>query len=192
MEEIDIVKKGGNYGWNIMEGNLCYSPSSGCNKTGLELPIWEYGHDVGSSITGGFVYRGSELNELYEAYVYGDYVSGRIWALRYDWVTTSMNTELVDSSLNIPSFGLDQENRLYICAFDGRIYKLAAKDMTPPIIGNIVQQPPESSVHPEETVRIEVNVSDDQSGVKSVVLNYTQNESIWFISKHDKPRGWPF
>ena len=181
MEEIDIVKKEGNYGWNIMEGSLCYSPSSGCNKTGLELPIWEYGHDVGSSITGGFVYRGSELNELYEAYVYGDYVSGRIWALRYDGVATSMNTELVDSSLNIPSFGLDQENRLYICAFDSRIYKLAVKDITPPIIGNIVQQPPENSVHPEETVRIEVNVSDDQSGVKSVALNYTQNESVWFI-----------
>jgi glucose/arabinose dehydrogenase len=181
MEEIDIVKKGGNYGWNIMEGSLCYSPSSGCNKTGLELPIWDYGHDVGSSITGGFVYRGPELNELYEAYVYGDYVSGRIWALRYDGVTTSINTELVDTSLNIPSFGLDQENRLYICAFDGRIYKLAVKDITPPTIGNIVQQPPENSVHPEETVRIEVNVSDDQSGVKSVALNYTQNESVWFI-----------
>jgi glucose/arabinose dehydrogenase len=181
MEEIDIVKKGGNYGWNTMEGTLCYSPSSGCNKTGLEPPIWEYGHDVGSSITGGFVYRGSELNELYGAYVYGDYGSGRIWALRYDGVTTSMNTELADTSVNIPSFGLDQQNRLYICSFDGRIYKLAVKDITPPTIGNVVQQPPENSVHLEETVRIEVNVSDDQSGVKLVVLNYTQNESVWFI-----------
>jgi glucose/arabinose dehydrogenase len=181
MEEIDIVKKGGNYGWNTMEGTLCYSPSSGCNKTGLEPPIWEYGHDVGSSITGGFVYRGSELNELYGAYVYGDYGSGRIWALRYDGVTTSMNTELADTSVNIPSFGLDQQNRLYICSFDGRIYKLAVKDITPPTIGNVVQQPPENSVHLEETVRIEVNVSDDQSGVKLVVLNYTQNESAWFI-----------
>ncbi|MGZ4885701.1 MAG: PQQ-dependent sugar dehydrogenase, partial [Halobacteriota archaeon] len=79
IEEVDIVKSGGNYGWNIMEGSSCYSPPSGCNQTGLSLPIWEYNHSIGYSVTGGFVYRGAALPELVGSYVYGDYGSGRIW-----------------------------------------------------------------------------------------------------------------
>jgi glucose/arabinose dehydrogenase len=181
IEEIDIVEKGKNYGWNIMEGSLCYSPSSGCNQTELELPILEYDHGVGQSITGGFVYRGVELPELVGAYVYGDYVSGRVWALWHDGVNATVNVELLDTSLNIPSFGVDDENRLYICSFDGRIYKLAIEDTTPPTIGDVIQQPPENSVYPENRVEIEVNVSDDQSGVRHVMLNYTVNDAAWFV-----------
>jgi glucose/arabinose dehydrogenase len=124
MEEIDIVEKGKNYGWNVMEGSLCYSPSEGCNQTGLELPVWEYGHDLGNAVTGGFVYRGSALPELVGSYIYGDYGSGRIWALQYDGVNEPTNKELVDSGLSISSFGLDHQNELYICDYNGKIYKL--------------------------------------------------------------------
>lgn len=125
MEEVDIIEKGKNYGWNIMEGNLCFSPPEGCNQTGLELPIWEYDHSLGIAVTGGFVYRGSTLTELIGAYIYGDYGSGRIWALRYDGINGPTNTEIVNTNLSIVSFGVDQQNELYICAFDSRIYKLA-------------------------------------------------------------------
>jgi len=123
MEEIDIVKSGGNYGWNIMEGSLCYSPPSGCNQTGLSLPIWEYNHSLGYSVTGGFVYRGAAFPDLVSAYVYGDYGSGRIWALRYDGMNTT-NSELAATGVHITSFGLDQKGELYICAYDGYIYRL--------------------------------------------------------------------
>jgi glucose/arabinose dehydrogenase len=129
-EEVDIIQKGKNYGWNIMEGNLCFSPSSGCNKTGLELPIWEYNHTLGYAVTGGFVHRGSRLPELKGAYIYGDYGSGRIWALWYNGYGAPVNVELVDTSLNIPSFGLDETNDLYICSFDGKIYTLQVIDNT--------------------------------------------------------------
>jgi glucose/arabinose dehydrogenase len=124
MEEIDIVEKGKNYGWNIMEGTLCYSPSQGCNQTWLELPVWEYGHDLGDAVTGGFVYHGSELPELRDAYIYGDFGSGCIWALQYKISNQTANKELADSSLNIASFGKDPQNELYICDYNGRIYKL--------------------------------------------------------------------
>lgn len=79
IEEIDVVERGKNNGWNIMEGSLCYTPATDCNKTGLVLPIWNYTHDVGIAIIGGYVYRGSALPILAGAYVYGDYGSGRIW-----------------------------------------------------------------------------------------------------------------
>lgn len=125
VEEADIIESGKNYGWNIMEGNLCYNPQQGCNQTGLQQPIWTYGHDQGFSVTGGFVYRGSRLTELTGWYIYGDYGSGRIWALQYDGVNAAVNKELVKTDLSITSFGFDEQNELYICDFTGKIYRLA-------------------------------------------------------------------
>ena len=120
-EEIDIVEKGKNYGWNIMEGSLTYSSGS---QAGLELPVWEYGRDQGVAIIGGYIYRGSTSIGLTGAYIYGDYGSGKIWALTLSGTGTPTNTLLNDTSLAISSFGLDSNNELYICAFDGKIYKL--------------------------------------------------------------------
>ncbi|TLD41037.1 MAG: hypothetical protein JETT_2683 [Candidatus Jettenia ecosi] len=121
-EEVDIIGKGKNYGWNIMEGLHCFKPPSGCDTTGLELPVWEYNHDVGASITGGYVYRGSQVPELIGAYIYGDFMSGRIWSLRYDGSSLPINTELLTTNLNISSFGIDEKKELYILSFDGKIY----------------------------------------------------------------------
>lgn len=123
-EEIDIIEKGGNYGWNTMEGNHCYEPSSGCNKTGLKAPVWEYGRREGVSVTGGFVYRGPTLPGLTGKYIYGDYASGTIWALDKQTGSNPVNTKLMESDLEIASFGVDQKNELYICSFDGKIYRI--------------------------------------------------------------------
>ena len=125
IEEIDLVVKDKNYGWNIMEGSLCYNPATDCDKTGLELPIWNYSHDLGNAIVGGYVYHGSALPDLAGAYVYGDYGSGRIWFLRYDG-TAAVNTLMADTGLNIASFGLDQQSELYFAAYDGKIYRLTS------------------------------------------------------------------
>jgi len=124
MEEIDIIKKGKNYGWNIMEGTLCFNPEQDCNQTGLELPIWEYGRDQGNATIGGFVYRGLKLTELSGCYIYGDYVSGRIWALNTSSTGTPLNKELVKANFRITSFGVDEKNEVYICADDGKIYQI--------------------------------------------------------------------
>ncbi|MEX0774010.1 MAG: PQQ-dependent sugar dehydrogenase [Balneolales bacterium] len=128
-EEINIIEKGKNYGWNIMEATHCYEPSSGCDQSGLELPIWEYDRSEGDiSVTGGFVYRGPTLAELTGQYIYADYASGRIWGLDYSDLDSPVNTELLEADFQISSFGVDQDNELYICGFDGNIYKLEAVD----------------------------------------------------------------
>ncbi len=127
-EEIDIVEKRKNYGWNIMEGLHCFKPPSGCDTTGLELPIWEYDHSQGESITGGFVYRGKRVPELTGLYIYGDFISGRIWSLKYDGSSRPVNNLLSESSLAISSFGIDTENELYILSFDGKIYRFESDD----------------------------------------------------------------
>jgi glucose/arabinose dehydrogenase len=124
-EEIDIIEKGGNYGWNTMEGKHCFEPSSGCNTSGLQLPVWEYGRGEGVSVTGGFVYRGSTLPGLTGKYIYADYGSGNIWALERPAGSNAVNSKLMESDLEVSSFGIDQNNELYICSFDGKIYRLA-------------------------------------------------------------------
>lgn len=125
-EEINIIKKGGNYGWNIMEGMGC-TPGVliNCNKTGLELPIFSYPHPEGFSITGGFVYRGKAIPGLCGVYVYGDYVSQRIWGLRYDGRRVTRQRELLKTRHAISSFGEDEAHELYVADHSsGRVLKI--------------------------------------------------------------------
>ena len=125
-EEIDIIRPGLNYGWNIMEGSQCYPRGDlSCAQEGLEPPIIDYGHRDGCSVTGGYLYRGLRLPSLRGAYVYGDFCSGKIWALRYDGSRVTEHLEIADSGPHISSFGEDQAGELYILAFDeGYIYRL--------------------------------------------------------------------
>lgn len=122
-EEVNIIEKGKNYGWRIMEGFHCYNPASGCDESGLAKPIVEYGRDQGASITGGYVYRGPSVPELVGTYIYADFVTGRIWGVEYTSPTNSTNALLLNSGRNIASFGTDENEELYICSFDGNIYR---------------------------------------------------------------------
>jgi glucose/arabinose dehydrogenase len=121
-EEIDIIEKGGNYGWKLMEGKHCYV--SNCQQTGLKLPVWEYPRSQGVSVTGGFVYRGSLLPSLEGEYIYADYGSQKVWALDATDISSPVNRELVTANFPIASFGVDVNNELYLCGFDGKIHRL--------------------------------------------------------------------
>ena len=123
LEEVDLVRAGLNYGWNIMEGDECYARS--CDERGLELPIAVYGRDDGCSITGGYVYRGSRFPSLYGAYVYGDFCSGKIWALRYDGSRVTESIQIADTKIRISSFAEDTDGELYILDLEGEIYRFA-------------------------------------------------------------------
>jgi glucose/arabinose dehydrogenase len=132
-EEIDTLTKGGNYGWVVMEGTHCFSPATGCDTNGLILPVWEYTHasGAGRSITGGYVYRGEQLPGLAGKYIYGDFVSGMIWALAFDGSGAASDTLLVSSEKQISSFGMDEQQELYVCSYsEGKIYRLSATAVT--------------------------------------------------------------
>ncbi len=123
-EEIDLVNSGGNYGWNVMEGNLCYSETN-CDSSLYEAPIYVYNHTQGNSaVIGGYVYRGTLLTGLQGRYIFGDYVSGRIWALTQGTNSTIQVSELVNSGLRITSFGIDDGGEIYLSTQDGQIYTL--------------------------------------------------------------------
>ncbi|MCF0058864.1 sorbosone dehydrogenase family protein [Dyadobacter sp. CY356] len=125
-EEINLITKGGNYGWKIKEGKNCYSPSSNCEATGLIEPVFDYGRAEGDvSITGGYVYRGSAIASLAGKYIYGDYASGRIWALELDGNMVKANTLLMKISGSISTFGQDSKGEVYFANYaNGKIMKL--------------------------------------------------------------------
>lgn len=119
-EEIDIITNGGNYGWRCYEGNHPYN-TSGCGGTYI-FPVWEYSHTLGISVTGGYVYRGQNVPELYGKYIYGDYGSRRVWSLLYDGVNPPSNSQITTAVGSITSFRVDQNNELYLVSFNGKIY----------------------------------------------------------------------
>jgi len=126
-EEIDVIEKGANYGWNIMEASECLGGGTGCNMAGLTLPVFDYARDGDEcSVTGGFVYRGEAMPALGGTYVYGDYCSGRIWGLRYDGTTVTAQGELIDSDIRISSFAQGSDGELYALehADAGGIFKV--------------------------------------------------------------------
>lgn len=129
-EEVDLVQKGKNYGWRIMEGMICTPGIPGCNTTGLTLPIKDYDRGIGSTITGGYIYRGSRRPSLRGAYIYADFGNGKIWMLRYNGSLTA-DSLLIDSPYNISSFGTDQSQELYIMSYsNGRIYRFSSNEST--------------------------------------------------------------
>jgi glucose/arabinose dehydrogenase len=124
VEEIDIVTRGGNYGWRVMEGNRCFQPATGCNRRGLTLPIATYTHGGGRcSITGGYVYRARAVPTLAGTYVYADYCTGEIFGRR-----TGQSTVLLDTDLNIASLGESEAGELFVVGLEGTIHRIAAPD----------------------------------------------------------------
>jgi glucose/arabinose dehydrogenase len=121
-EEIDIVEKGGNYGWDCREGRADYgeiehSSSPLCaGATGLIDPIFVYGRSEGGSISGGYVYRGPGVPSLVGKYIYGDYISGRIWALS---VAAGTSMLVRDTALFISTFGVAENNELFVAGYVG-------------------------------------------------------------------------
>ena len=113
---------GENYGWRIMEGDACFDPPSGCDPSGLTMPVVTYTHasGLGRSVTGGYVYRGADVPALQGAYVFGDYVSGRVFVAEGSGDDWSMRT-LLEAGFRIAAFGEDESGELYVADYQGGV-----------------------------------------------------------------------
>jgi glucose/arabinose dehydrogenase len=129
-EEINIQPAGSrggeNYGWPIMEATHCFDAGA-CDQSGLVLPVAEYGHDLGCSVTGGYVYRGAAQPTLQGVYFYGDYCTGRIWGLARDAAGQWQDAELLDSDLQISSFGETEDGEVLVVDYAGTLFRLSSK-----------------------------------------------------------------
>jgi glucose/arabinose dehydrogenase len=130
-EEIDLQpassRGGENYGWRLMEGKHCFNPSSGCEQTGLTMPVAEYDHSKGCSVTGGYVYRGARYPWLDGLYFFADYCSGIVWTLDRNPSGAWEMVERARVSFQPSSFGQDQAGELYLVGHnDGTVYHLVS------------------------------------------------------------------
>ena len=131
VEEIDVglaSRPGGeNYGWNTTEGSQCFSPASGCDRTGLTPPVYEYTHAEGCSVTGGVVYRGCRMPDLAGTYFFGDFCTGLLRSFR---LLNGQATDVRDWTATLrgvgspTSFGLDGDGEVYVVDYDGEVYRL--------------------------------------------------------------------
>jgi glucose/arabinose dehydrogenase len=135
-ESATLVAKGDNLGWKTVEGNHCYSPSSGCTMAGFHLPFFTYPHTgsgdtTGNCIIGGYVYRADPASPYYGLYFMGDNGNGRVWAVRTDGVT-KQDYRLVGTVSSLTSFAEDTRHRLFALSQNGGVYILESPDMNPP------------------------------------------------------------
>lgn len=127
-EEIDIITKGGNYGWRLKEASRCYNPRNDCDSMKTLIgPIHQYPRNDGVSITGGYVYRGKRIPALQGKYLFADYAKGNIWALSFDGTTKTGNELLSTDGGSVSSFGVDANEEIYILDhYSGQIKRFVA------------------------------------------------------------------
>ncbi|MFN8462262.1 MAG: hypothetical protein U0X93_10905 [Anaerolineales bacterium] len=120
-----------NYGWRVMEGSLCFNPSSGCDTSGKVFPVAEY-DNTGAvcAVTGGYVYRGSQSTAMTGIYFYGDYCSGEIWGLLQQSPGVWDSDLITDTSFFISSFGEDEAGELYLTDYSRGICKNRRSERT--------------------------------------------------------------
>lgn len=136
-EEIDFepaASGGRNYGWRRMEGTHCFTPSSNCSDGTLVLPILEYAHSLGCSVTGGFRSRGTALSGHHGTYFFGDYCTGRIWGATANPDGSWSATQLLDTTHSIATFGEDASGNLYVSHYDdlGQLYRIVSSPSSVP------------------------------------------------------------
>jgi glucose/arabinose dehydrogenase len=124
-EEVNVIRAGGNYGWNKMEGSSCYQPAVGCKSGSLIPPIFEYSHATGGkSITGGYVYRGTAVQSMRGKYLMADFISGRLWTLQKRTNGIYTAARLSETIPLISSFGEDEKGELYFVTYRGALMKM--------------------------------------------------------------------
>ncbi|MBP9885888.1 MAG: PQQ-dependent sugar dehydrogenase [Leptospiraceae bacterium] len=124
-EEVNIIESGKNYGWSPMEGLHCFQ--SNCDPSKYESPIYEYGRTEGNSITGGYVYRGNEFPELKDHYVFGDFITGKIWAFALPKEKQKVDKIMALGKWNIliSTFGQDESGEIFLSDYQtGKIFKI--------------------------------------------------------------------
>jgi len=191
IEEISLIVKGGNYGWRCYEGTKTYN-TNGCNSSNYIQPVFEYAHnsDGGFSITGGYVYRGKKVPELYGKYIYGDFVTNHIWALELK-DGKALNNRLFTKAHQVSTFGVDEMNELYFANYGtGKIYRFKSnstktgKANLP--YGFELQQNYPNPFNPETTIEytIPANVKSKTANVTLKVFDVLGHEIATLVDEY--------
>jgi uncharacterized repeat protein (TIGR01451 family) len=177
-EEIDFYPAWGsgspgspNFGWDCLEGTHEYEWTSDCNNQTFVDPIAEYGHDIGRSVTGGFVYRGTRYPNLVGRYFYADYVTGKIWGLAQTESGFTPPALELDTGLNVSAFGEDEDGELYVVDRAGTIRRMTDVDgpAPPPDLTGSMKYPTPLAADPGETVTYTIALINSGRAVTDTV-----------------------
>jgi uncharacterized repeat protein (TIGR03806 family) len=173
-EEIDLIVNGGNYGWDIFEGDINHDNPSGLPATSFVAPVIEYSHSLGNAVIGGYVYRGARVPSLFGAYLYGDNGSGRVWALVWDGDRVVSNVQIASVS-NLTTFGEDEAGEVFAVSHNGRLYRFEPQVGTPPAIPLLLS---------------DTGLFDDTAQLEAAdgLIEYDLNSPLW--SDGSSKRRW--
>ena len=124
MEMVYRVDRGANYGWSVMEGSQVVKENGRRTSTPITPPIVEHTHLEARSITGGYFWYSDRLPELKGAYLYGDWMTGKIWALKHDGQQVTWHQEIADTDLRVICFALDDDGEVLVVGYDGTVHRL--------------------------------------------------------------------
>ncbi len=167
-ETVHVIQKGGNYGWSVQEGSHPFHPTRKLGPTPILPPLVEHPHTDFRSITGGFVYRGHRLADLQGAYIYGDFDTGRVWALRRQGGKVTWHKELADTALRIVAFAEDREGELYLLDFVGGIYRIVLN-----------QRPAQLTEFPRKLSETGLFASASKNLPAPGLIPYSVNSALW-------------
>ena len=171
-ESVYRIEKGGNYGWSVVEGTHPFRPERKLGPTPILKPVIEHEHSESRSLTGGYAYRGKKFPELVGAYVYGDYETGKIWALRYDGTKVTWHQELVDTPLKLVAFGQAGDGELFLLDYArGTIHRLERNPPPDP-----AKQPPPFPRRLSETGLFQ---STKDHAPDPALIPYSVNSPLW-------------
>jgi uncharacterized repeat protein (TIGR03806 family) len=175
-EMIELVDRGSNHGWSVMEGTHPFHPNAKRGPTPFKPPVVEHHHTEARSITGGYVYQGDKFPELRDVYIYGDYQYGKMWGLRYDHQAKKVawHDQLADTTVKMSSFGLGRDGSFYALDYDrGEVYQLE-------------RQPPAASLPPFPRKLSETGLFSSvvKHQVAPGVIPYEINAPFWSDGAH--------
>lgn len=170
-ESVILVEKGGNYGWSVTEGTHGFREHRKVGPTPIQKPVYEHEHSEARSATGGFVYHGKRFPELSGRYVYGDYETGKVWALLWDGKKVVEHRELVDTPIKLVAFGQDAQGELMLLDYQGTLHRLehnpAAND------------PAEAAKFPRKLSQTGLFSSTKEHRPAEGVVGYEVNSPLW-------------
>jgi uncharacterized repeat protein (TIGR03806 family) len=172
-EMVEIVRRGDNYGWSIVEGGHPFYLEREQGPHPIVKPLIAHPHSEARSITGGVTYLGTRFPELHGAYIYGDFATGKIWAARYDRNQLTEHREIADTETQVLGFGIDRAGEIYLVDYAGLLWTL---ERTPP------------ETEPREFPRrlSETGLFESVKGHVAVagLLPYSVNSPLWSDNAH--------
>ena len=170
-EPIVLVERGGNYGWSVTEGTNAFRENRKRGPTPILKPAYEHEHSEARSITGGYVYRGKKFPQLVGQYIYGDFETGKVWALKWNDGKLDSVRELVDTPLKLVAFGQDADGELALLDYQGSIHRLA--------LNPALADPEAARRFPRKLSQTGLFASTKDHTMATGVVPYEVNSPLW-------------